>query len=390
MVQKIELNLTIEAELVSAEKIVHEELAFGEIDFIPLVKHWKRYLSKKMLVMPAAYDLHVHFREPGFEHKETIHSGSLAALYGGCTTVLDMPNTNPPTLTLKDYLQKKELGKSEIVSLLVAAGIADNNLSEIKSLASVADCWKVYLDNSFNAVPCSIETLKEACSILEEEENSKPIFIHAMQTIEGTEGKQTIEEENAGIELALNLAKEFRSLNFHLTHLSNVLSLEKIKQRNYQNVTHDTCPRYFMKKTVEEQLQRCNPPIRSLKEQEKLKKSVYDGDFFILTTDHAPHTLAEKEEGAPGCPGVQEMFPQMINWSLEPEGIDKRKIVRMVNDNPKKLMNRKEETENYVLIDPQEEYLVNSEWIKSKCGWSLYKSQTWKGKIIGVIKKSYE
>ncbi|MCG3218162.1 MAG: dihydroorotase family protein [Candidatus Heimdallarchaeota archaeon] len=385
MVQKVKFNLTIEAELVSAEKISHEEVVFGEIDFIPLVKNWKTYLSKKVLCMPAAHDLHVHFREPGFEHKETIQSGSLAALYGGCTTVLDMPNTNPPTITVKEYLRKKEIGKNEIVNLLVAAGIADNNLSEIKSLASVADCWKVYLDNSFNAVPCTIETLNDACSILENEENNKPIFIHAMQTTEGTEGKQTIDEENAGIELALNLAKEFGNLNFHITHLSNVSALEKIIQKKYHNVTHDTCPRYFMKKTAKEQLQRCNPPIRSLEEQAKLKKSVYDGEIFMLTTDHAPHTLVEKEEGAPGCPGVQEMFPQMINWSFEHEGIDKRKIVKMVHENPKRLMRRKEETEDYVIIAPQEDYQINHEWIKSKCDWSLYQSEIWQGKIIGII-----
>ncbi|MHA1910101.1 MAG: amidohydrolase family protein [Candidatus Kariarchaeaceae archaeon] len=387
MVQKIKFNLTIEAELVSAEKITHEEVVFGEIDFIPLVKNWKNYLSKKMLVMPAAHDLHVHFREPGFEHKETIHSGSLAALYGGCTTVLDMPNTNPATLTVKEYLRKKEKGENELVNLLVAAGIADNNLSEIKSLASVVDCWKVYLDNSFNAVPCSLETLKEACSIIEEEENKKPIFIHAMQTVKGTEGKQTIKEENAGIELALNLAQEFKELAFHITHLSNVSALEKIKQKNHQNVTHDTCPRYFMKKTAEEYLQRCNPPIRSLEEQAKLKKSVFDGEMFMITTDHAPHTLSEKEEGAPGCPGVQEMFPQLINWSLENEGIDKRKIVRMVNYNPKKIMKSKEETEDYVIIAPYDDYLINTDWIRSKCNWSLYNSEKWKGKIIGIVRK---
>jgi len=228
MVQKVKFNLTIEAELVSAEKITHEELVFGEVDFFPLVKNWKSKLSKKMLVMPAANDLHVHFREPGFEYKETIHSGSIAAVYGGCTKVLDMPNTNPPTLNIKEYLRKKKIGEKEIINLLVAVGIADNNLNEIKSLASVADCWKVYLDNSFNAVPCSLETLKEACSIIEEEENCKPIFIHAMQTLEGKEGtggNQSIEEENAGIELAINLAQEFRKINFHLTHLSNVSAL---------------------------------------------------------------------------------------------------------------------------------------------------------------------
>ena len=106
----------------------------------------------------------------------------------------------------------------------------------------------------------------------------------------------------------------------------------------------------------------------------------------MLTTDHAPHTLAEKERGAPGCPGVQEIFPQMINWSLETEGIDKRKIVKMLHDNPKKIMKRKEETKDYVLIDPHEEYLIDSSWIRSKCGWSLYKSEKWKGKIIGIIR----
>ena len=71
---------------------------------------------------------------------------------------------------------------------------------------------------------------------------------------------------------------------------------------------------------------------------------------------------------------------------LEAEGIDKRTIVRMVNDNPKKILKSREETKDYVLIAPNEEYLINSEWIKSKCGWSLHTLEKWRGKIIGIIR----
>lgn len=374
------------AEIITSSSITRKSLSLSNVEFIPLVDNWKDTIdNKEIIFMPAAIDLHVHFREPGFEHKETIKTGSLAALYGGCTTVLDMPNTNPTTTTLSEFKAKKLLIEGEFCNVLIAAGISNSNSQEIPKLAKVTDFWKVYLDNSFNAVPCSKETFIESCKILSDIKCKAPIFIHAMNT---TTGKQTIDEENQGIEIALEIANMFEQLHFNITHVSNDIGLEKILKKNLSNVTLDTSPRYFMPKIEKEELLRCNPPIRTSEIQEKLRDYVKNGKIYMLATDHAPHILEEKLKGTPGAPGVQELYPLMIDWMLRENGIDKKLIVKLLYENPKKLIKNKVLKNNdFILIDKDDQTIINNNWIKSKCGWSLYENQQLRGKIIGIVRK---
>lgn len=374
------------AKIIKANRVKMEKYHPSEVTLVPLVKDWKQRLAdKELLIMPAAIDLHVHFREPGFTHKETMHSGATAAAHGGCTTVLDMPNTDPSTTTEEEIYKKKQQLAIGLCHILIAAGISNSNINQIQSLNRHTDMWKVYLDDSFHSIPCSFDSFQQACQELNQVPDPKPIFVHAMDS---QTGHQTIEEEIAGIKKALVCAAQYPNLKFHITHLSCVDAIQVIQEAKLDHVTTDTCPRYFMPKTKIGSFLRCNPPIRNEEEQKKLARAVKKRKINFITTDHAPHTKREKLQNIPGAPGVQELYIQMIDWMLQDTGIENTAVTQLLHYHPQKLiLNPKVNLNDKIIVDPTAKTKITKEWIKSKCGWSLYENQVYQGQILAIIRK---
>jgi len=353
------------------------------------------------LGIPPGMDIHVHFREPGYEYKENMLSGSLAAIYGGVTKVLDMPNTRPITDSVDRILHKKALAKKQRwIDILIASAITNNNLQEIEQIDKHCDAYKVFMAESFGKLMVNEDNIISSLEILEKIESSKPIFFHAEDPLvleqcknEKNHQKQRPPEAEAEAIQKISLwAQEFSNLKFHITHLSSSLSLKLLEIVKTDNLTIDTCPRYlyFDEKTdLPEYMKRVNPPLRSPIDRIQLTQALATGIIDMVSSDHSPHSLQEKEESnLSGMPGVQEMLPSLINLVTLNE-IEWERVIEAFHIFPYRLFEIEESKitfDDLVIIDTTKSYDLSLENIQTKAKWSPYNILTLMGDILYVVK----
>ncbi|MHA1954330.1 MAG: dihydroorotase, partial [Candidatus Heimdallarchaeaceae archaeon] len=281
--------------------------------------------GSNFVCLPTGIDIHVHFREPGFTHKEDMKTGTEAALHGGISTVLDMPNTNPVTDSVDQILFKRKTAeKSSFVDILIAAAITDGNYQNLKQIDEHCDAYKVFMSESFGNLAVKEENIERALNQLEQIESSRPIFFHAEDSLmlkskvdEKEHAKQRPPEAEAvAIQTILRWAHNYPSLRFHITHVSSALSLKILELAELDNLSTDTCPRYLFfdqNSDLSPSLKKVNPPLRSTNDRNQLLEALSKGIIDMISSDHSPHTLEEKEtSGLSGMPGVQEMIPSLI------------------------------------------------------------------------------
>ncbi|TET78326.1 MAG: hypothetical protein E3J43_04725 [Candidatus Heimdallarchaeota archaeon] len=354
------------------------------------------------IALPPAIDLHVHFREPGFEHKENMQSGAFAALHGGILHVLDMPNTNPITDSTKAVLQKKELSsKQKWIEILVAAALTNYNFDEIEGLDSHCDAYKVFMSESFGNLSISYENIENSLVKLESIESSKPIIFHAEdpRIIEESKKennhskKRPPEAEAFAVQTVLKWASDFPSLKFHLTHISSSLSLKFLDLVDSANLTSDTCPRYLFlneDSSIPQHYKKVNPPLRKISDNNSLIESLATGVVDMISSDHSPHTLAEKEKENPsGMPGVQELLPALLTLVKNME-IEWDRAIEAFHYLPSKLLNLEtdESLNSFIVLDINEPFRVDKSWIKSKAKWSPFENSFLYGKIKHIVKNN--
>ncbi len=354
------------------------------------------------IALPPAVDLHVHFREPGFEHKENMHSGAFAALHGGILHVLDMPNTNPITDSTKAVLQKKELSsKQKWIEILVAAALTNYNFDEIEGLDSHCDAYKVFMSESFGNLSISYKNIENSLVKLESIESSKPIIFHAEDPRsiaeskkENTHSKKRPPEAEAfAVQAVLKWASDFPSLKFHLTHISSSLSLKFLDLIDSTNLTSDTCPRYLFlneDSNIPRLYKKVNPPLRKISDNNRLIESLATGVVDMISSDHSPHTLAEKEKENPsGMPGVQELLPALLTL-VKNMKIEWDRAIEAFHYLPSKLLNLEtdESLNSFIVLDINEPFRVDKSWIKSKAKWSPFENLFLYGRIKHIVKNN--
>lgn len=316
-------------------------------------------------VFPGFIDPHVHFREPGLTHKATMLSEARAACYGGVLTVCEMPNTNPATNSLEALQQKVDISKqlpgqdpllqhfdirfyfgiTEKQHLDVLATLYTSQDPAIMALRQRCSGVKLYLDHSTGNQKVDggiVESIFRTCSEL-----NIPLVAHcedaeinqAAAELVQSQGHTSVEwhslmrpvaSEATSIAFALGLARKFGT-RFHVAHLSTGEGLEHVRQakKDLPHVSCEVSPHHLFL-TVEDfatlgTLAKMNPPLRTVSERDALWVGVIDGTVDCIATDHAPHTLAEKQTGEPlkapsGVPGVEVMVPLLAsallgNWS---------------------------------------------------------------------------
>ncbi len=229
--------------------------------------------NDELYLIPTAFDLHVHFREPGLTWKEDLSTGSLAAMNGGVSVVLDMPNTKPPTLFVEDVEHKRTLAKKvKHINVLISAAISNKNIEQIESVSKVVDAFKVYLDYTYNAIPIDLEVLDEALDRLESLAFDKPILFHAVQPSEKARMENDIEEELEGVKKVVELAKKHPKLKMHVTHVSCAVCWDFLLEHSPRNLTRDTSIRYIEKVSdaLEPWQRSVNPPLRDEENRKKM------------------------------------------------------------------------------------------------------------------------
>jgi dihydroorotase len=290
-------------------------------------------------VLPGAIDVHVHFREPGYTHKEDWETGSAAAAMGGTTTVFEMPNTDPPTATPEALAQKHKAAEKSYVDFGIYGLLAEDNLHHLEALieGGVA-AFKCFMGNTFGNLPSpSTAAMLEGFEIIAP--HGLRISLHAETASIMAHRQARLVQAGRHDPLAHLAARpaivaveavsraavlaEWTGARIHVLHISSgdeLRPLRDAKQRGV-DVTGETCPHYLL---FNEQayrdfgsLIRVNPPVREQAHQDALWAGLADGTIDMIATDHAPHTPEEKLrndiwQADCGFVGVETQMPLML------------------------------------------------------------------------------
>jgi dihydroorotase len=286
----------------------------------------RRHSFGSKLVLPAAIDSHVHFREPGMTHKEDFASGSLAALHGGVTCFLDMPNTNPRTTTPSALREKKALAASKsLADFGLFAGVQPG--MDARALAKDAIGFKLYMAHSTGemGVP-SLDDIRTELGTISA--SGKVLAVHAEDEslrkkdiengLEDHLRNRSNECEASGIRRIMEAA---RQCALHICHVSARESLPLLAGR--RNLTSEVTPQHLLldKDARLASRGKVNPPLRTRADRYAMMQHLKEGGFATIASDHSPHTLEEKSEDfdyAPsGMPGTETMVPLMLQLVRE-------------------------------------------------------------------------
>jgi len=343
---KPEVDLVIRgASVVSPDQIVAASVAIagecivavGHDDLMPPAREQLR--ADGLHLLPGAIDSHVHFRDPGYPHKETWKSGSAAAACGGVTTVFEMPNTNPPTGTLEALRIKQQAAASSYVDFGIHGLLGDDTVERLEELLEGGvTSFKAFVGNTFGNLPAPSDgALLEGFEKLAplgirttvHAENSSILFrrqqrMQAAGRIDAlahlASRPAIVEIEAIGRVLAL---AEWTGARVHIAHHSAADSLFLVRQAKQRgvDVTVETCPQYLLLNTEHMRklggIMRLNPPIREARHNQPLWDALMDGTIDMIATDHAPHTPEEKMRESIwdcdcGFPGVETQMPLML------------------------------------------------------------------------------
>jgi carbamoyl-phosphate synthase/aspartate carbamoyltransferase/dihydroorotase len=324
--------------------------------------------------IPGLIDPHVHLREPGATHKEDFDSGTQAALAGGFTLVLAMPNTQPPLVDSEALLQAKTALKAKArcdVGIYLGAGAA--NVASASSLAGSVCGLKLYLDQTYG--PLQLDSLALMQAHVTAWPRSKPLVAHA-------EGRSLA---------ALLMVTQLAERPVHVCHVSRreeILLIRKAKEHGLA-VTCEVTPHHLF--LSEDDLPRLGdsraevrPRLASKRDQEALWENLDVIDCFA--TDHAPHTLEEKD-GAnppPGFPGLETALALMLTAVAEGR-LSLEDVLERMYSNPKRIFNLPEQAETYVEVDPQAGWKVRGSAFHSKSRWSPFEGMQLQGRVVRVI-----
>lgn len=410
----------INAKLVNEGVILEQDLLIvGE----RIVKIGKRieasanalvYDAKGKYIIPGLIDDQVHFREPGLTHKATIETESKAALAGGITSFLEMPNTQPQTTTLSEWEAKNErAAKSSFANYGFMFGGTNDNLDQILALDSKrVPALKLFLGSSTGNMlvddPQVLKTIFKNTNLViavhcEDEATIKKNLQSAIE-VYGDEipidQHPVIRSEQAcyrSSSQAIALAKE-TGARLHVFHLSTAKELSLFRNDiplKEKKITAEVCVHHLWFSSEDYAAKgshiKWNPAVKTAKDRDALWAALNSDLLDILATDHAPHTLEEKMNSytkAPsGGPLVQHALPALLT-AYHQRRISIEKLVEKACHNPAILFDVKDRgylREGYfadlVVLDLEREFTVKKTDLLYKCGWSPFEGTTFKGSV---------
>ena len=369
--------------------------------------------GKNKFLFPGLIDDQVHFREPGLTHKGTIYSESRAAVAGGVTSYFEMPNTNPQTTTIENLKNKFDIAaNNSLANFSFMFGGTNSNLSEIKKIDfnqipgiklflgsstgdMLVDDYEVIEDiMKFSKVPVVVHSEDEGIiknnlnKYLEKYGDNIPIEYHPKIRSEEACLKSTLK--------IIDLAKKCNS-RLHVFHLStkSESKLFEILPLENKNITSEVCIHHLSFNDLDYKQKgafiKWNPAVKSELDQDALWEALNSDRIDIVATDHAPHTLEEKQNNYLNCPSggplVQHSLIVMFEHYLNKK-ITLQKIVEKMCNNPANIFNVKKRgyiKEGYfadlVILDPNKKQTISSDNILYKCGWSPFEGETFNSVI---------
>jgi carbamoyl-phosphate synthase/aspartate carbamoyltransferase/dihydroorotase len=335
-----------------------------------------------VIKLPGLIDSHVHLREPGATHKEDFDSGTSAALAGGITIVLAMPNTMPPIfdeetldLALKAAKQKAHCDYGQFV------GAGPDNADWDEMLPKHAAGLKMYLDSTFGELRLDDMTLW--MPHFENYPKNMPIVAHS---------------ESRSMAAAILFAAIY-DRPVHIAHISlkeEVLLIKAAKERGIK-VTCEVCPHHLFltapsplrpshigRGDGDEGRMEVRPRLATQKDVDALWENMNVIDCFA--TDHAPHTAAEKDSDnpPPGFPGLETILPLLLT-AVDVERLTLNVLIEKMYTNPKKIFNLPDQPETWVEVDENAEYEIKAAEQFTRCGWTPFEGWKVKGKVRKVV-----
>lgn len=364
--------------------------------------------AENLVCSPGFYDMHVHFREPGYEYKEDIDTGSESAANGGFTGVCVMPNTNPTIddITVVNFI--KQRAKDLLVDVDISASITQKRGGELLSpMLELNDFGVLYFTDDGTSVMDS-EVMKRAFDyaatkdllLAQHCEDHTLTCDFAMNEGVlsgklGLKGYPTVAEEII-IARDLRLSEYCGNRRYHIQHISTkgAVYLVKDAKKNGLRVSCEVTPHHFTNTdddliTYNPNL-KMNPPLRSKQDLEAVIAGIQDGTIDCIVTDHAPHATHEKEveyEKAPyGIIGLETAFGLSMTNLVSNNIISLKKLINMMSVTPRKIMQlpniliEENELANLTIFDPNEKWIVNSHKFKSKARNTPYNGIELSGK----------
>lgn len=379
--------------------------------------------ASNLVVMPGLVDPHCHFREPGPNEEEDFATGTMAALAGGVTSVLEQPVDTPPTTTGKRLIEKFEIGlEKSYTDFGLWGGVIPENLDEINSLAEKGAC-------AFKAFACSSDPLYpmtddghmlEAMRIISD--TGKLLAIHCenediiafykgryeerekISAIDHARSRPPIAELEA-VQRMILLAHE-TDVQLHILHttLPDAIHLVLEARERGQNVTVETCPHYLI--LSDEALEKygpyakCNPPLRSETNKSILWEQINQGLIDCIVSDHSPYTTQDKKKGLqdirkspPGINGLELGLSLLISEGVHKNKISLSMLAKLMSTNPAKIFDLYPQKghiaigadADLTLINLEKEWIVDKDELYTKNKWTPYDGWKIKGKVNRTI-----
>lgn len=349
-----------------------------------------------LTILPAFVEMHCHLREPGFENKETIETGITSAIQGGYGAICPMPNTKPVTdntKTLEFVLSKgNQIGLYPICAMTKnLEGKELTDLIGLKSAGAIAfsDDGKPF----FN-----LALLKAALKIAKK--NDLLLISHAEDTNYAPDDNRS---EYEAVKAEIELVKK-TGARYHFAHISTQESVELIRQAKKSGlaITCETAPHYFSltKEDIKNNEARfkMNPPLRSQEDLNAIIEGLKDGTIDAIATDHAPHTIEEKnlpfDKSPMGIVGFETAFSLCFTNLVEAGHLNLSQLVEKLSSNPAKILGLKNYAQvkigapaNLAIVDTNAKITVNAPAFKSKCKISPFDKMELKGKVVNTIIK---
>lgn len=324
--------------------------------------------------LPGFIDIHVHIREPGATHKEDWESGTAAALAGGFTAVLAMPNTQPPIMDDGSLmLSLNAAGAKAHCDYAQYIGAGVKNAESLADFSSEVAGLKMYLNDTFGDL--RIDDMSIWMDHFTHAPQSMPIVAHA-------------EGETAA---AFILLAELYDRPVHVAHVSRREEIElirKAKERGIK-VTCEVTPHHLF--LTSEDIPRLGqgrsevrPRLASRDDQKALWENLDVIDCFA--TDHAPHTAREKDgvEPPPGFPGLETILPLLLT-AVNDGRLTIEDLVDRLYTNPRRIFDLPEQTETWVEVDPKVRWTIRATDLRSRCGWTPFEGWDVTGRVQGVV-----
>ena len=369
------------------------------------------YDAENLIVLPGCLDTQVHFREPGSTDTEDLHTGSKAAIAGGITGVFEMPNTNPPTSSKKEFQKKLDLAKNRMYcNYAFYFGATADNSDDLASLKSLEGCCGIKLFAGSSTGNLLVAEEDDIDKVFQN--SSKVVAVHSEDEAILNTNKKLIEKGNVhthavwrSAECAISSTRrivkiaERHNKKAHILHITTKEEIDFLSQHK-GNITFEITPQHltlFAPDCYDKlgNYAQMNPPLRDKSHYDRLWYAVRNNLNDTIGSDHAPHLKLNKDKEYPntpsGMPGVQTLLPVMLNHVNEGR-LSLNQLINLLCENPVKIFGiqnkgfiKKDYDADFTIIDMEKIIEIKNENIQSKCGWSPFNGYKFKGTPVATI-----